>query len=61
MLSRRGNRHMDILKELDNKDERLAICYSIIQLQIQEISKLTEQVKHLEQLLMHKAELIDKE
>ena len=50
---------MDILEELEQKERELVKCYSIMQLQEQEIKRLAEQIKHLEQLLMHKAHLID--
>jgi predicted component of type VI protein secretion system len=52
---------MDILEELEEKNRELTICYSVMQMQQQEIKKLAEQIQHLEKLLMHKAQIIDKD
>lgn len=45
---------MDILK-----DDELTKCYAIIQLQQRTIEDQSKLIKHLEELLKHKAHIID--
>lgn len=52
---------MDILEELEHKNNELTKCYAIIQLQQEKVSELAEKVKHLEELLMHKAYILKKD
>ena len=50
---------MDILKELDDKNNELTKCYAIIQLQQERLSELAEKIQHLEKLLMHPAQILN--
>lgn len=52
---------MDILEELEKKDKELTVCYSVLQLQEQTIKDMSEQIKHLEQLLMHTPIILNKQ
>ena len=61
MLSPSNGRHMDILEELEKKDKELTVCYSVLQLQEQTIKDMSEQIKHLEQLLMHTPIILNKQ
>ncbi len=50
---------MDILAELEEKGKELELCYAMIQLQMQTIEELAEKAKHLEDLLMHDAKILE--
>ena len=49
---------MDILKLKKEKIE-LAKCEALIQLQQEKIKELVKKVEHLEELLLHRAEILD--
>jgi len=50
---------MDILEELENKNQELNKCHAIIQLQQGRISDLAEKIQHLEKLLMYTPTIIE--
>ncbi len=64
-FSRSKSRFVGILMNKDdiieNKERELILCYSMLQTQSLQIDELVKQVQHLEQLLKHKAHLLDKE
>jgi len=52
---------MNIAEQLEQKERELIACYSIMQLQQTELEKAHAQIKHLEEILKHKALILDRE
>lgn len=47
--------------DLEEKERELIVCYSILEIQTKELKQAYEKIKHLEELLKHKAHLLAKE